>query len=162
VPQCGVDLLGVVVQRLFNFVPGHRSCRRSARQLPYVTTYRPLLRNMRLILKITAGVVLAVILLSVGCAVLLTNAAKDLTREQTWKVLVTAPAGKCWSGAFGERTVDGCGSRTVTLRGVVASANAQKTGGGHWRLALSLRGSDGKLADRQVTSAAYGVVSVGS
>lgn len=117
---------------------------------------------MKLVLKIAAGIILAVIVLVAGCSVLLNSASKDLTKEKTWRVVVSAPAGKCWSGSFGERTIDGCGSRRITVRGLIAAANAQKKDGGRWRLRLTMRGDDGKLADRQTTTAAYGVVSVTS
>ena len=51
---------------------------------------------MKLILKIAAGVILAVVVLVVGiaaCAGAAVNqAAKDLSKKQTWTVHVSAPA----------------------------------------------------------------------
>src|SRR5215217_3698411 len=94
---------------------------------------------MKLMLKIAGGIIIAVILLTVGCAALLSQSVNEATKKQTWTVRVSAPAGRCWSGAMGNRTVDGCGSKVVRIRDIaITSANAQKEGAGHWTLRLTL------------------------
>jgi hypothetical protein len=72
----------------------------------------------------------------------------------------TEPVDLCWSGAFGNRTVDGCGDSTVELpsSGGSFAATAQKQGESG-SLTLVLR-NKGKVLDSATTSAAYGVVSV--
>jgi hypothetical protein len=72
----------------------------------------------------------------------------------------TAPADLCWSGAFGNRTVDGCGDTKVDLQSDMGifSANAQKQDEfGSLTLILFV---NGKQVDSVTTTAAYGVASV--
>jgi hypothetical protein len=76
-------------------------------------------------------------------------------------VEVIAPPSLCWSGAFGDRTVEGCGNQTVPVEDMagVYSANAQKQDEGSSELTLVLK-VGGQELDRTSTSAAYGVASV--
>lgn len=69
----------------------------------------------------------------------------------------------CWSGAFGDRTVDGCGPQDVPLESSVGVfvANAQKQGEGSEPLTLILL-VDGREVDRATTLAAFGIVQVDS
>jgi hypothetical protein len=69
----------------------------------------------------------------------------------------------CWSGSFGDRTVDGCGPQDVPLDsiGEVFVANAQKQSEGSESLTLVLL-VDGREVDRATTSAAYGIAQVDS
>lgn len=103
--------------------------------------------------------------LIVGLVVLLLSACSGLGLASggSGEVEVqTDPAELCWSGAFGDRTVEGCGSRTVELESMsgVFVANAQKQSeGGMLTLILSV---DGREVDRTSTTAAYGVASVDS
>jgi hypothetical protein len=89
--------------------------------------------------------------------------AKESTDEGSSPAVVevVAPAGLCWSGAFGDRTVDGCGNASVPLQdmGGTYSANAQKQDDTSQQLTLVLR-IDGQEVDRTSTSAAYGLASV--
>lgn len=77
------------------------------------------------------------------------------------EVKVLAPADLCWSGAFGDRTVEGCGNASVPLEdtGGVHSANAQKQDDSTGELTLILMVGSQEL-DRTSTSAAYGLASV--
>jgi hypothetical protein len=86
------------------------------------------------------------------------------TEESTETVTVevqTDPADLCWSGAFGDRTVEGCGSDTVPLKSDIGiySANAQKQSDGLGTLTLILK-INGEEVDKTSTSAAYGIASV--
>lgn len=75
-------------------------------------------------------------------------------------VQVIAPSSLCWSGAFGDRTVQGCGNDTVPLEPAsFYSANAQKQDDGLDELTLVLR-VGGRELDRTTTWAQYGVASV--
>jgi hypothetical protein len=117
---------------------------------------------VKLVLKIAAGIILAIVLLIAGCGVLLSSSADDLDTfdEQTGIVRVDAPAGKCWSGAIGDSTKDGCGDASFTITGeAIISANAQKQTGGTWELTLTLE-IDGEQIDRSETTAEYGVAQV--
>jgi hypothetical protein len=115
---------------------------------------------VKLILKIAAGIILAVVVMVVAIAALAGKAVSDATQKTTWTVQVKAPAGYSWSGAFGSRTVDGTGSKTITVRDMaITSADAQKQDGGNWPLRLILS-KDGKVLDNQVTTAEYGLVDV--
>jgi hypothetical protein len=72
----------------------------------------------------------------------------------------TAPVDLCWSGAFGNRSVDGCGDSRVDLQSDIGifSANAQKQDEfGSLTLVLLV---NGKQVDSATTTAAYGVASV--
>jgi hypothetical protein len=115
---------------------------------------------MKLMLKIAGGIIIAVLLLTVGCAALLSSSVKEATKKQTWTVRVSAPAGRCWSGAMGNRTVDGCGSKVVRIRDIaITSVVAQKESGGKWKLKLTLLKS-GRIMDSASTTAAYGIADV--
>jgi hypothetical protein len=67
-------------------------------------------------------------------------------------VEVVAPPSLCWSGAFGDRTVEGCGNQTVALKDMagVYSANAQKQDDGASELTLVLT-VGGRELDRTST-----------
>jgi hypothetical protein len=115
---------------------------------------------MKLVLKIAGGVVLAIVVLTAGCAALIGSSMDKATKKEPWSVEVTAPEGSCWSGSFGAKTVDGCGSQTVNFNDIaISAADAQKQDGGGWPLELALYKGDKQLDD-QTTSAAYGVVTV--
>jgi hypothetical protein len=117
-------------------------------------------KTMKLMLKIAGGIVIGVVLLTVGCAALLSSSVKEATKKKTWIVRVNAPAGRCWSGAMGNRTVDGCGSKVVRVRDIaITSANAQKQSAGHWRLKLTLL-KDGRVVDSASTTAVYGIADI--
>jgi hypothetical protein len=77
--------------------------------------------------------------------------------------LIATPESLCWSGAFGNRTVDGCGSDVVDMPaggvGGIHSATAQKQSGDAGTLELVLRINDTEV-DRASMEATYGVVSV--
>lgn len=79
---------------------------------------------------VALGILGAVVLFGIIGA--LTNSqGGSSTRESTEAATVevqTDPADLCWSGAFGDRTVEGCGSDTVYLKSDIGiySANAQK------------------------------------
>lgn len=77
------------------------------------------------------------------------------------EVKVLAPADLCWSGAFGDRTVEGCGSASVALEDTsgVYSANAQKQDDSAGELTLILMVGNQEV-DHTSTSAAYGLASV--
>jgi hypothetical protein len=101
---------------------------------------------------ITATVaVLPVILGASSCSTLDT---------QPGTVYVDAPSGKCWSGAIGDSTKDGCGSKSYEIKGEsIIVANAQKQTSGHWTLTLRLE-MDGKTVDTSSTTAEYGIAQV--
>jgi hypothetical protein len=74
--------------------------------------------------------------------------------------VVRAPAGKCWSGAIGDSTKEGCGAKSFTIKGEnIIVAVVQKKTAGRWALRLQLI-VDGKLKDNSQTSATYGVAQV--
>lgn len=113
-----------------------------------------------LVLKIAAGVVLAVIIIGVLIGVLGGKAINDATKKQGWSVEVTAPAGRSWSGSFGGNTVNGTGYKVVNFNDLsITAADAQKQDGGNWQLKLVLYQGD-KIYDTESTTAPYGVVSV--
>jgi hypothetical protein len=115
---------------------------------------------MKLMVKIAGGILLAFVLLAAGCAALVSKAADEATKEKAWSVRVTAPAGKCWSGAVGAVSKDGCGSQTVTFSDMAITAVVlQKRSAGSWTLNVSLV-SDGTAVDTKEASAEYGVVTV--
>lgn len=92
-------------------------------------------------------------------AVVLAAGCSDLAADPG-RVKVIAPAGKCWSGAIGDSTKDGCGTRTFKVTGeAIIVATVQKNSPGHWRLRLELR-VKGDLKDTSVTTAAYGIAEV--
>jgi hypothetical protein len=94
---------------------------------------------------------IAVVLLA-GCA--------DTLTDKPGTVKVEAPAGKCWSGAIGNSTKDGCGTKSYEIKGeTIIVANAQKKTPGKWRLRLTLV-MDGKTKDTSQTTARFGVTEV--
>jgi hypothetical protein len=115
---------------------------------------------MKLIFKIMAGIILSIVVIVIAATALLSSAVNKATTKQGWTVRVTAPAGKHWSGAFGNHTVDGVGSKTVSFRDTsITAADAQKQTGGNWSLRLTLV-KNGKVLDTESTKAQYGVVTV--
>lgn len=80
--------------------------------------------------------------------------------EQPGTVHVKAPPGKCWSGAIGNSTKQGCGSRSFRIEGEsIIVGNAQKDDDGRWVLTLELE-IDGEIVDRASTDASYGIAMV--
>jgi hypothetical protein len=117
---------------------------------------------VKLVLKIAAGVILAVVVMTAGCAALIGGAAhsasKEMNKKEAWSVDVVADG--CWSGSIGSSSYDGCGSRRITFKdSVITAATVQKQDEGSWRLGLKLV-KDGEVLDSSSTSAQYGVVSV--
>lgn len=103
------------------------------------------------------GALLIVILIIVFVAAL---GSSDTLKDQPGTIRVQAPKGKCWSGAIGDSTKDGCGSRTFKITGeTIIVGNAQKQTPGHWRLRMTLV-VDGKVKDRSATTAEFGVAQV--
>jgi hypothetical protein len=93
-------------------------------------------------------------------ALALAGCASDTLSEEPGTVQVQAPAGKCWSGAIGNSTKEGCGSKSYEITGEsIIVANAQKMTPGRWRLVLRLV-MDGKVTDAAATTASYGVAQV--
>ena len=115
---------------------------------------------MKLVIKIAAGMILGVVALVVAIGAMAGHAVDEATKKQTWVVKVQAPTGHHWSGAFGNRTVDGAGSKEVAVQDVlITAADAQKQDGGSWPLRLTLT-KGAKVLDSQVTTAQYGLVTV--
>jgi hypothetical protein len=84
------------------------------------------------------------------------NAANTVTVQ-----VITYPSDLCWSGAFGDRTVDGCGDDTIDLKPMpgdyyVANAQIQGEGGS---LTLVLKAGETEI-DSTTTQATYGIASV--
>lgn len=80
----------------------------------------------------------------------------DLT-EAPGTVRVQAPAGKCWSGAIGDSTKEGCGPRTIEVEGeAIIVAVVQKKTPGRWKLTVRVLVED-ELKDTSSTSAEFGV-----
>jgi hypothetical protein len=106
----------------------------------------------------------AVAALSLGACLALTaggcSQASDTRSDKPGVVRLDAPAGKCWSGAFGSSTKDGCGSKEFRIEGEeIIFANAQKQDPGTWKLTLVLR-VGGEEKDRKSTTAESGVVQI--
>ena len=121
---------------------------------------------MSLILKIAAGVILALVLLIAGCTALLAASAEEVTKELdkmgTGTVQVYAPSSKTWSGAIGSATRDGSGNATFRVEDeLVVTAVVQKQSPGGWSLRVKIM-QDGETVDDQLTNAEYGVVTVTS
>jgi hypothetical protein len=97
----------------------------------------------------------------VACAVAVGSdeGTQDVLSDEPGTVLVEAPARRCWSGAFGDRTVEGCGSRTVGIDEDIIAANAQKRTPGRWTLRLTLT-VGGEVKDESETSAQFGIAQV--
>lgn len=121
---------------------------------------------MKLVIKIALGIILALVLLVAGCGALVAASADDVekavaeaTADKTGTVIVNTSGNGCWSGAFGDRTVEGCGPQSVKVEDVFLVANAQKQDAGKWELRLSLV-KDGKTIDRSSTTAEYGIATV--
>lgn len=85
--------------------------------------------------------------------------ATEVLSDEPGTVEVEAPSGRCWSGAFGDRTVDGCGTRTVEINESIIVANAQKQTPGKWTLRLTLT-VGGEVKDESETSAEFGIAQV--
>jgi hypothetical protein len=113
---------------------------------------------------------MAVVAVGIGAALAILVLANLLVgkngtarQEGTTLQVIAEPESLCWSGAFGNRTVDGCGSGVVDMPasgvGGVHSATAQKQGGDSGTLELVLR-INGTEVDRASTEAVYGVVSL--
>jgi hypothetical protein len=116
---------------------------------------------MKLVLKIAAGILLALVIVIAGCSALFAQGVEEATKKQAWTVRVHAPSGAKWSGAMGGSTVDGNGSREVQIEDTsITAANAQKISPGKWELRLQLVNEDGEIVDEQNTTAAFGVVTV--
>jgi hypothetical protein len=90
---------------------------------------------------------------------LLGQSSCDPNAKHDGTVLVDAPAGKCWSGAIGDSTKEGCGPASYDLHENIIVANAQKTTDGRWTLGLSLL-IDGETVDTSSTNAQYGIAEV--
>jgi hypothetical protein len=100
----------------------------------------------------------------VACAVAVgssddTQDAVDVLSDEPGTVTVDAPVRRCWSGAFGDRTVEGCGPRTVEIDEDIIVANAQKQTPGRWRLSLTLT-VGGEVKDESETTAEFGIAQV--
>jgi hypothetical protein len=111
---------------------------------------------------IALGIVGALLLLAAIGALSNNNQQPSSNQPTTAEVEVrTEPVDMCWSGAFGDRTVDGCGDSIVTVESDIGiySVTAQKKDDSLGTLALILR-INGKEVDSTSTSAAYGVASV--
>lgn len=141
--------------RIWGASPGGQplASSRSAALLPRELLEVP---GMKLILKITAGIILAVILIAAGCAILVSEGADT---EKDGLVRVEAPDRGCWSGAIGNATRDGCGNAEFQVSESIISANAQKMTEGNWELVLVLE-VNGEEIDRAETTAEFGIVSV--
>ena len=97
-------------------------------------------------------ILIAVVLLAAGCS--------DALSDKPGTVRVQAPAGKCWSGAIGDSTKEGCGSTTFEIKGeTIIVGNAQKQSPGRWRLKMTLT-VDGDMKDTSSTTAQYGIAQV--
>jgi hypothetical protein len=115
---------------------------------------------MKLMLKIAGGIIIAIVVLTAGCAALIGTAANEATKEKTWQVKIVAPAGKKWSGSVGSTSREGRGSKTLSFKDIAITAVVvQKESSGRWPLRLRLV-KDGKTVDTEGTSAQYGVVTV--
>jgi hypothetical protein len=100
-----------------------------------------------------AGISLAV----GGCA---ETEELETLEEQTGVVTVIAPPGRCWSGAIGDSTKEGCGRKEFVIEGeAIIAANAQKTDPGRWQLTITLE-VDGEEKDRATTDAQFGLAQV--
>jgi hypothetical protein len=121
------------------------------------------IRHPMAVVAVGIGVALAVLVLA-NLLIGRNGTERQPTNQEGATVQVIAtPESLCWSGAFGNRTVDGCGSDVVDMPaggvGGIHSATAQKQGGDAGTLELVLRINDTEV-DRASTEAAYGVVSV--
>jgi hypothetical protein len=115
---------------------------------------------MGLVLKITGGIILAVVLLIAGCSALLAASADEVLTEDAGVVQVDAPSGMCWSGAIGDSSKDGCGPASFDIEGeYIIVANAHKQTPGDWTLTLTLT-VGGDVKDTSETSAEFGLASV--
>lgn len=102
----------------------------------------------------------AIVIIVVIVIVAAGNAVHNASKKQAFSVKVSAPAGKHWSGAIGNSTVDGVGPKTIKFKdAAITAADAQKQTVGNWTLTLTLRDGN-KTLDTGSTSAQYGVVTV--
>jgi hypothetical protein len=80
--------------------------------------------------------------------------------DQPGTIKVEAPESKCWSGAIGDSTKDGCGSKSFDIEGEsIIVGNAQKQSPSGWTLTLTLE-IDGEVVDTSTTSAEFGIAQV--
>lgn len=115
---------------------------------------------MKLVLKIAGGIILAIIVLTVGCSALVSSSVNNTAlSNQAGVIRVDAPFGKCWVGAIGDSSKDGCGSSSFDVSETIIVGNAQKMTPGDWKLELILE-IDGKEIDRSSTTAEYGGATV--
>jgi hypothetical protein len=111
-----------------------------------------------------AVVALVIVLILIGVVAAIASvggAYKTATATHYETIHVIAPPGKCWSGAMGDSTKDGCGSQDVSISqsGPIGGGNAQKLTPGSWQLSLSLD-MDGSTVDTASTTAEYGIAQV--
>jgi hypothetical protein len=118
---------------------------------------RPIYRHPYVIVVAAIAAVLVIVMLLEANR----NGSEPAAQETAVVEVITGSEDLCWSGAFVDRTVDGCGSETVAVDSEIGiySVNAQKQSEGAGSLELILR-IDGTEVDRAKTTAAYGVVSV--
>jgi hypothetical protein len=116
---------------------------------------------MKLMLKIAGGIIIAIILLAVGCSVLVAGGIEESSLDDDAGVIrVQAPAGMCWSGAIGDSSKEGCGNKSFPIEGeAIIVGNAQKQTEGKWKLTLILE-VNGEEKDRSSTTAQFGVATV--
>ena len=119
---------------------------------------------MKFVGKVVAAVLIGlvvIVILIAGCAALVANSdeGKALT-DEAGVIAVQAPAGKCWSGAIGNSTKEGCGPKEFTIEGEsIIVGNAQKQTEGRWKLTLTLT-VGGEEKDRSQTDAEFGIAQV--
>ena len=101
------------------------------------------------------------LIIAIGALVLL--AACDTETLQTFEdkpavIRVEAGPDVCWSGAIGNSTKEGCGTREFRVQEAITVANVQKQGkAGKLSLVLEI---DGEVVDRATTTASYGIAEV--
>jgi hypothetical protein len=106
---------------------------------------------MRRAVPLVAALVLLPVVMASSC---------DTLDTQPGTVRVDAPDGKCWSGAIGDSSKDGCGPKSFEIKDEpIVGGNAQKTTEGPWRLTLTLE-IDGKVVDTSTTTAEFGIAQV--
>jgi hypothetical protein len=116
---------------------------------------------VKLVVKIAAGIILALVLLTAGCAALIGSAAEEATKEQAWSLTISAPAGAEWSGHVGDHSIQGVGSRTEEFTDMaITAAVVQKSTPGGWTLDVALYDESEAEIDSASTAAEYGVATV--
>jgi hypothetical protein len=112
---------------------------------------------MARVVGVVGAACLALAVVSAGCA---ESDSLEAIEEQPGVVKVVAPSGKCWSGAIGDSTKDGCGSKSFDITNeAIIVANAQKQDPGKWKLRLVLE-VDGAVVDEASTTATFGIAQV--